>query len=63
MPSLRLALGIIVVVEWPFSSFWVLGMVVAVEIIARGIALVAASWVLRDLEHGHGGFPGSFRAA
>lgn len=58
-----LALGIVVVAEWPYSSFWVLGTVVAVEIIARGVTLVAASWVLRDLEHTQGGFPGSFTAA
>src|SRR5215510_11042556 len=42
-----LALGAVVVAEWPFSSFWVLG----------------ASWVLRDFEQRHGGFPGSSTAA
>ena len=57
-----LALGFIIVAEWPFSSFWVLGAVVAAEIIARGIALVAASWVLRDLSHHHD-VPGGFAAA
>ena len=57
-----LALGFIIVAEWPFSSFWVLGTVVAAEIIARGIALVAASWVLRDLSHHHD-VPGGFAAA
>jgi hypothetical protein len=31
----------------------VLGTIVAIEIIARGITLVAASWMLRDIEHGH----------
>jgi uncharacterized membrane protein HdeD (DUF308 family) len=56
-----LALGVYVIVSWPLSSFWVLGTVVAVEIIARGFALVAASWVLRDREH-HGGMPGGFAA-
>src|SRR5215510_1310109 len=58
-----LALGAVVVAEWPFSSFWVLGAVVAAEIIARGVTLVAASWVLRDFEQRHGGFPGSSTAA
>ena len=47
-----LALGVYVAAQWPLSSLWVLGTVVAVEIMARGIALVAASWVLRDLRHG-----------
>lgn len=55
-----LALGVVVVAGWPFSSLWVLGTVVAAEIIARGIALVAASWVLRDL--GHHDVPGGFAA-
>jgi uncharacterized membrane protein HdeD (DUF308 family) len=44
-------LGIYVVAQWPISALWVLGAVVAAEIIAHGIALVAASWVLRDLQH------------
>ena len=57
----RSALGVYVAASWPLSSFWVLGTVVAVEIIARGITLVAASWVLRDIEH-HGGLPGGFAA-
>jgi uncharacterized membrane protein HdeD (DUF308 family) len=46
-----LALGVYVVAQWPLSTLWVLGAVVAVEILARGITLVAASWVLRDLDH------------
>jgi uncharacterized membrane protein HdeD (DUF308 family) len=36
-------LGIFVVFDFPFSALWVLGVVVAAEIFARGIALVAAS--------------------
>jgi uncharacterized membrane protein HdeD (DUF308 family) len=44
-----LALGIYVAASWPVSSLWVLGTVVAVEIIARGITLVAASLMLREL--------------
>lgn len=47
-----LALGVYVVAQWPLSSLWVLGTVVAAEIIARGVGLVAASWVLRDIHHG-----------
>lgn len=49
---LTVGLGAYVVASWPLSSFWVLGTVVAAEIIARGFALVAASWVIRDIEHG-----------
>jgi hypothetical protein len=33
---------------------FVLGALIAIEIIARGAALVAASWVVRDIQH-HGG--------
>jgi len=56
-----LALGVAVAAQWPLSSIWVLGAFVAGEIIARGIALVAAAWVLRDL--GHGGMPRGLAAA
>ena len=48
-----LALGVYIVASWPISSFWVLGTVVGIEIIARGVALVSASWALRSIEHGH----------
>ena len=44
-------LGLYVSASWPLSSLWVLGTVVGVEIIVRGSALVAGSWVLRDIEH------------
>ncbi|HTR50010.1 MAG TPA: AI-2E family transporter [Kofleriaceae bacterium] len=46
------ALGIYVAASWPLSSYWVLGTVVAVEVIARGITLLAASWTLRDIDRG-----------
>jgi uncharacterized membrane protein HdeD (DUF308 family) len=46
-----LALGVLVVVTWPFSSFWVIGMFVGVEILVRGVALVSAAWMIRDFEH------------
>lgn len=47
-----IALGVYIVAAWPVSSLWVLGTLVAIEIIFRGIALVAASWMLRDIQHG-----------
>lgn len=46
-----LALGAFVVASWPFSSFWVIGTVVGAEILVRGIMLVSASWMIRDVEH------------
>ena len=50
---LTVGLGFYVSAAWPFDSFWVLGTIVGIEIIARGITLIAASWALRDIEHGH----------
>jgi uncharacterized membrane protein HdeD (DUF308 family) len=50
---LAIGLGFYVAAAWPLSSFWVVGTVVGVEIIARGITLVAAAWTVRDVEHGH----------
>ena len=47
-----LALGVYIVASWPIASFWVIGTVVGIEILARGIALIAASWALRSFEHG-----------
>lgn len=44
-------LGAYVVASWPISSLWVLGTVVGVEIVVRGFALVAASWLMREIEH------------
>jgi uncharacterized membrane protein HdeD (DUF308 family) len=49
---LAVALGAYVVATWPVAKFWVLGTIVAIEIIARGIAMIAASLALRDVEHG-----------
>jgi uncharacterized membrane protein HdeD (DUF308 family) len=50
--AVTVALGIYLVATWPVSALWVLGTLVAIEIIARGITLVAASSVLRRLQHG-----------
>lgn len=56
-----LGLGFYITASWPVSAFWVLGTVVAAEIIVRGISLIAASRVVRDFEHRHG--PGHHAAA
>jgi uncharacterized membrane protein HdeD (DUF308 family) len=49
---MAIALGVYVAASWPISSFWVLGTIVAAEIIVRGVTLISASWVIRDVEHG-----------
>jgi uncharacterized membrane protein HdeD (DUF308 family) len=46
-----IALGVIVTVTWPFSSFWVIGTLVGVEIFVHGATLVSAAWMQRDIEH------------
>jgi len=46
-----LALGVYLLKSWPITSLWVLGTLVACEIIARGATLIAASWVIRDVQH------------
>ncbi len=43
-------LGAYVAVSWPVTGLWLLGTVVGAEILARGVAIVAASWKLRELE-------------
>jgi uncharacterized membrane protein HdeD (DUF308 family) len=52
-----LALGVIVVVTWPFSSFWVIGTVVAVEIFVHGVTLVSRALMMRDFQHHPGHMP------
>lgn len=58
---LAVVLGAYVVARWPIGSFAILGTLVALEIIARGIALCAASWRVRELEHV--GLPGGIAAS
>src|SRR5512140_478069 len=38
-------LGAYMAAQWPVSALWVIGTIVGIEIIARGVTLVAASWV------------------
>jgi uncharacterized membrane protein HdeD (DUF308 family) len=59
---LAVSLAVYLAASWPTSTLWVLGTVVAVEIIARGITLVAASRVLRDLLR-HGRAPSGLATA
>ena len=44
-------LGAYIAAAWPISALWLLGTIVAIEIIVRGIALVAGSLMLRDIAH------------
>lgn len=42
-------LGVFVVAQWPASSFLVLGVLVAVELVSRGAAIIGASLAVRSL--------------
>lgn len=46
-----IALGVYIVATWPLSALWLLGTVVAIDIIVRGATLIAASWIVREIEH------------
>ena len=48
-----LGMGTYIAASWQQSALWLLGTLVAIEIIARGCTLIAASWAIRDIEH-HG---------
>lgn len=47
--ALALALGTVVTIAWPYSSVWVLGTLIAAEIISRGLLLAFAAWRARAL--------------
>lgn len=50
---LAIVLGGYLVGTWPISSFWLLGTIVSIEIIMRGITLIAASWRLHEWKLKH----------
>jgi uncharacterized membrane protein HdeD (DUF308 family) len=46
------ALGAYIAASWPISALWVLGTIVSIEIIVRGIALVGAGAAIRRFRSG-----------
>ena len=48
---LAVALGVYLAGSWPVTKLWLLGMLVAIDIIARGATLISASWIVRDIQH------------
>lgn len=46
-----IVLGVIVMANWPISALWLVGTLVGVEIIMRGIALMSAGLLLRRSLH------------
>ncbi len=49
--AITIALAIYLLSNLGVASVFLLGTIVSIEIIARGIALCAASWVVRDIQH------------
>ena len=43
-------LGAILIAQWPASSLWLVGVLVAVEIITHGVAMMAAALTLRSAQ-------------
>jgi len=48
---ITIVFGAYLIASWPISGLWLLGTLVAAEIMIRGATLVAASLVIRDIEH------------
>jgi uncharacterized membrane protein HdeD (DUF308 family) len=46
-----IALGVIVIAEWPLSALWLVGTLVGVELIFRGAAMMGAGLSLRYVLH------------
>ena len=41
-------LGIIVLAQWPLSALWLVGLVVGIELVIRGLSLMAGALMLRQ---------------
>ncbi len=41
-------LGIIVLASWPFSALWLVGLVVGIELVVRGLSMMAGALTLRQ---------------
>lgn len=46
---ISIALGAIIMAQWPLSTLWAVGVVVGVGIISRGIALMASALAVRNV--------------
>jgi uncharacterized membrane protein HdeD (DUF308 family) len=46
---ISIALGVIIMAQWPLSTLWAVGIVVGVGLISRGIALMAGSLAVRNV--------------
>ena len=47
---MAIALGSMIVAEWPLSGLWVIGMLIAIEMLVAGWSMVMMALAARDLE-------------
>jgi uncharacterized membrane protein HdeD (DUF308 family) len=40
--------GLVIILKWPLSGLWVLGLAVGIDLILHGIWWVASSWAARE---------------
>ncbi|MFY1830334.1 HdeD family acid-resistance protein [Myxococcus fulvus] len=50
--AISIALGVIIMAQWPISAVWLVGTLVGISILMRGIALMAGSLELRRAMRG-----------
>lgn len=60
---IALAAGVMVMLYWPIASLVLIGMLVGVELLGRGIALMAIGWGLRSIQRGEAGHFGGHAPA
>lgn len=45
--GVSLAAGVVIALDWPADSLWVLGLIMAVDLLLQGISLVMTGLALR----------------
>ena len=45
-----LVLGLLIWMQWPLSGLWAVGILVGVDLIATGVAMLALAWTVRSLK-------------
>lgn len=50
--AIAVLLGILLLVQWPFSGLWAIGMFVGIDLLFRGITWTVFAFGLRSIEHG-----------
>lgn len=48
---ISILLGILVLMQWPFSGLWVIGMLIGIDLVFRGCTWTVFAFSLRDIRH------------